>query len=400
MNRIRANLRTVLSHPWAVWTLFAIIVGVYGLLILLEASGDGFDWWSGFWIVVSPVALLIVGRHGCGGISEKPLSFLWPGYRESLRKSSFVSGVRWGVIASLFVFSECWRRLLFYWEIRQISSGSLAAVPPSILEICLRTGAGFLGGIAACLLLTCGSFVRFRGKWLGGVFAAMEIVMPALILGADATKYSYVVWAVLMPLSLIFCVYFWVHLGDRNWVTSGHREIIAERIGRPREIVVQVNSHRDGAQVRSRRRVEKMFLDRMRQANVNALGRSVWAWLYGTFGPILPYWRRIATALLIGVVVQGYTSRLWVGLASWVLGGLMAANIRPGTSSLLLPDGRRQKYNLTIVAAVFGTLLLIASWTVVTALSWILAALIPPISWGTHHWQYAGIRRETLLLSR
>jgi hypothetical protein len=408
MNRIRANLRMALSQPWAVWSLFAIAVGVFGLLVLLEACSD---WFAGLmlsdlWGPAVVLCRLALRWHEPGDITEKPISFLLPGYRETLRRSSFARAVRWGVLVSLWLFSFSWQRQLFYWESCQIWSGLPGGVPadvslpvkPGALEMSLTLAGGFLAWMATCLLWTCGSLIEFRRPWLGTVSRVLGFALPTLLIGTEGIRHPYIVWPILMPLSLVFCVYFWVHLGDRDWVKSGHRALIVGKIEQPRGIVVQVNSQRYVAQMRFRRRVEKLFLDRMRQANVNALGRSVWAWLYCTFGPTLPYWRWITASLLIGVVVQGYVSRLLVELVCLVLGGLVAAGALPAMSSLLLGEGRRQKYHLTVVAAVFTTLVLVTIFTAVMTLSWVFAAVMPPISWGTHHWRYAGIGMSSLWL--
>jgi hypothetical protein len=258
---------------------------------------------------------------------------------------------------------------------------------------------GFLGGMALCQLWTCDSLVQFRRKWLAAAFRGLEITIMPLLMVARVTKHPYVLWPILIPPSVFYCVYFWRLLGDSGSAKSAHRALILQKTEGRKQVVVQVSSHRYVAQMRSRRRVEEWFLGRIRKADLQAVWRPAWGWLYRTFGPILPYWQWIGLPLLVGVVVQGYVSRFLVELSFWAFATLAAANVLPDTSSMLLPEGRRQRYHLTIVAAGVTTLLLITVSVAVVALSWVLAALLPPISWGTHHWQYAGVPIGSLWLT-
>ena len=177
MKRTWANLTVALSQPWVTWVLFGFAVAVYGLLVLKEFYNDGFASYTsgGFFVLVFPFGGLLLGRHGLEDTAAKPFTFLLPGYRESLRKLSFSRAVRWGVAFFLYEFSDCWRDLLLSWDIRQIYSNVSAGLvppgaiptPPTTLGMSLCLVGGLLGGMAVCLLWTCGSLVHFRRKWLG-----------------------------------------------------------------------------------------------------------------------------------------------------------------------------------------------------------------------------------------
>jgi hypothetical protein len=317
-----------------------------------------------------------------------PISLTLPGYRESLRRSSFARAVRWGVAFSLFLFSQTWLHL-------HVFSNWPAGLPkppvagPSVLEISLEMAGGFLAGMAICLLWNSGVLIRFRPRWLVLPFLGLGIAMG--IAGSfSGAKHPFAVWPILIPLSVFLCVYFWVRLGDLGWVKSGQRALILRGIEGPREIA---------AQMRSQPWVEELSQGRTRKGGAEAGRRYVWSWLYRGFGPILRAWRWIAVPLLVVVLVQGYVSRLLVELAFLAFGAFIAFIVLPETSTLLLPEGRRERYRLTIVTAAVATLLLMATATAAVGLSAVLAALLPPIPLGMHPWGYASIRMSSLWLA-
>jgi len=397
---IREKLRIISSREGVRWALFLGAVAVYGLLILAEAHSERFarHRWSMLWIPISIVLGQLAWRlHAPEETMTMPLSFMLPGYRESLRRSGFSRAVRWAVVASLWSFSDSWSRLLLFREVRRIYSDSPAGVTlpenlpaaPSSLEMSLSIVGGFLAGAALCLAWTNGSLVRFRRKWLYVPFVGFCLALMGVLVWSPESQRAFVVWPAVVPVSIFYCVYFWLRLGDRDWVKRGHRATILHGIEGPRQA---------GAQMQSRAWVEELFQSWMRKGDATTFGRHVWAWLYRRFGPILSYWRWIAIPLVVVVLVQGYISRPSLELVFLAFGTLTAASALPGTTSMLLLEGRRQKHQLAIVAAILTTAFLIAVSAVIVALSWLLAVLLPPISWGTHQWQYAGIPIGNLLL--
>lgn len=400
MKRTWANVKAGLFPPWVTWVLFGVAVAVYWLLVLMEARSDRSPrhWWSGFWVLVFPFGGFLLGRHGLEDTAAKPFSFLLPGYRESLRKSSFSRALRWGVGSSLYVFSGVWQRLLLFWDIRQIYSdvpgklippGSIPARPANF-EISLGLVGGFLAGVALCLLWTCDSLVQFRRKWQGAVFMVLGIALIPALVSSGQTKHPFVVWPIFIPLSVFFCVYFWRCLGEPTWVKRGHRALIIHQTGEPTLI-----AHRR----RSRRWVEELFLDRMRKGSISATPRCLWAWLYREFGPILPYWGWIVVPLVASTVVLGYASQLLLELMFLVFGTAVAANVLPVASSMLLPEGRRERYYLTLATAGLTTLMLAVASLGIVVLSWLLASVLPQVPWEGHYLRYVGIGMNSLWLA-
>ena len=405
----RTNLKIFLSRPWVVWVFWGGAVAASVLLILAEACSDQFAGlrWSIGWIPTSfLLGYFVLGRHDQDDIAAKPLSFVLPGYRESLRTLTFSRAVRWGVAFSLWAFSLSWSRLLFFWEIRQIWAHRLADLPPGvslpvkpgIAEMSLGAVGGFLGGMALCFGSTISSLAEFRRSWRGLLFVGLEIAMFPALLWFAWSEHVFLVWPILIPLSIFYIVYFWVRLGDYDWVKRGHRAMIANAIEGPSPIVTHVRYDRLIARRRSERRIERLFLGQMRGTSASSIGRYVWAWLYCTFGLILPYWRWLAIPLLVGVVVLGWTSRSLTEVVLLTVGGLVTADILPDTSNMLWPESRRQRYAVAVIAAAFTTALLMTSSAAIGVSSWLLAAVAPPISWRMHHLQYAGIPVASLWL--
>jgi hypothetical protein len=396
----RMDLKTRLSQPWVIWVLFASFVGIYGVLILAEAYTDRFAW-----LPLAEAAILLLffdtlhlGWRRQDEITAKPLSFVLPGYRESFRRSGLLRAVRWGVVGSLWLFSSAWSRLLWYWRFAQIWSDCPSGIPsdvslslkPSILDIPLSVAGGFFLGMAASLWWTYFLFVRFRSRSLNVLFKVFGLALIVVLAGSKVSQRTFIFWSIFIPMSALYCAYFWVRLGDHDWVKNRHREMIVDEID---------GFRRFAAEWESPAWVEKLFLSRMERGDAGAGGHHIWGCLYRSFGPMLARWRRIAVALLIGLLVQGYMSRALAELVFLIFGVLMAYCVLPVESTMLLPEGRRHTYRLSIVVAAVATMLLLATVVVMIALSWVLAALVPPISWGTYRWQYVGIRIGSLLLA-
>jgi hypothetical protein len=203
-------------------------------------------------------------------------------------------------------------------------------------------------------------------------------------------NHPFVIWPVLIPPSVFFCAYFWRCLGDPAWVKRGHRAIIIGVTERPRQIADQMQS---------RPWVEELFLGRMRKGNTGATPRCLWAWLYREFGPILPYWGWIVVPLAASTVVLGYASQLLLQWMFLIFGTAVAANVLPVASSMLLPEGRRERYYLTLATAGLATLTLAVASLGIVVLSWLLAAVLPQIPWEGHHLRYVEIGMNSIWLA-
>jgi len=389
MNRIRGNLRLALSQPWAAWALFATVIGVYGFLILMEAlgvlSGVTLSWGWAMILMLGGVPAGGGNRHEALGV---PLSFTLPGYRESLRRLSFARAARWGVVFSLFLFSFTWGDLQLFRDWPADLPKPPYAIA-NIREISLNVIGAFLGGMAIGLFWINSALVWFHRRWLTLLFGGIVVVLFRA--ASSATFFHHiVVWVAAVPLSVFFCVYFWRRLGDMEWVKSGHRAILVHKIEDGRSVGVQttVSSW-----------VEDLFWGQMRKAGSTAAARRAWGCLYRVFGPTLSRWKWIVVSLPVGVLVLGYSSRLYVGMAFVLLGMFVADDVWSPSSSMLLPEGRREKYYLTIASGAVATLLLIAVSAGGVVLSWLFAALLPPIPLGAHPLQYAGFGMRSVWLA-
>jgi hypothetical protein len=137
----------------------------------------------------------------------------------------------------------------------------------------------------------------------------------------------------------------------------------------------------------------------MRKGNVPAAARHALGWFYCVFGPTFAQWKWIAASLLVGVLVLGYLNRLFVGMAFLFLGLPLAGEVWQLSSTMLLPEGRREQYYLTIASGAGATLLLVAVSVGAVALSWLFAALLPPIPLGTHPLEYTGLSLRNVWLA-
>ncbi len=410
MNLIRKNLRLDLSRPWMVWALFAGGVAAYWLLVLLEALGVWNmragaltpSWW---WTQV-----LIFGGVSIGGANRHealamPLSFTLPGYRESLRRASFVRAVRWGVLFALFAFSQEWWELQSSWNYPADIEKPSSMMEPGIVEISLSMVGGYLTGMVTCLLWVNSQLLRSRRRW-SVILLTGGIIGVAYVEVFHGDRHPFVIWPIVIPLSILFCGFFWWRLGDREWVKSGHRGTLTHKIGGSwgielRTAVVSCRSQSlRGADTGTAVSWWKdLLLSGMRKGNVRAAARHALGWFYRVFGPTLARWKWIAVSLLVGVLVLGYLNRLFVGMAFLFLGLPIAGEVWQLSSTMLLPEGRREQYYLTLVSGAGATLLLTAVSVGAVALSWLFAALLPPIPLGTHPLEYTGFSLKNVWLA-
>ncbi|MCX5643551.1 MAG: hypothetical protein NTZ17_02525 [Phycisphaerae bacterium] len=95
----------------------------------------------------------------------------------------------------------------------------------------------------------------------------------------------------------------------------------------------------------------------------------------------------------------GYLNRLLVGMAFVFLGLHLVGNVWLVSSTMLLLEGRREKYYFTIASGAVATLLLMVASAGVVVLSWVFAALLPPVSLGMIHRQYTGFSMKNVWLA-
>ena len=398
----RGSLRLDLSQPWMVWVLLTGGVAVYWLLILLEALGllrhrffpMPLSWWWAQMLLFGGISMSGTGRHEALAM---PLSFTLPGYRESLRAASFVRAVRWGVLFALFVFSQEWWELQSSWNYPADMEKPSSMMEPGIVEISLSTVGGYLTGMVTCLLWVNSQLLWYRRRWLV-ILLTGGIISVAYVGVFRGDRYPFVIWPIVIPLSILLCGFFWWRVGDMEWVKSGHRGTLAHKIGGPggielRTAVVSCTTKVSwGSDTETALSWWKdLFLSGMRKGSVPAGARHALGWFYRVFGPTLARWKWIAVSLLVGVLVLGYLNRLFVGMAFLFLGLPLAGEVWQLSSTMLLPEGRREQYYLTIASGAGATLLLVAVSAGAVVLSWFFAALLPPIPLGTHPLEYTGL---------
>ncbi len=374
MKRTWANLKVALSQPWAIWTLFACAVGVYGILFVWQTLA-GWNGGGGIWVASWLWANLLLNGvilMGAGGRASHDDTVLFhaPGVSGVPARSSLGRAVRVGVAFSLVLFSNAWHRMYLRADWPPGMPQPSLAVGAAIPELSLTVVGAFLAGMAICLLWIGGGVIMCWRTWLAVLFLGMGIAIGH-VAWSPASRHAFTIWPVLIPLSLLLCAYLWRRLGDREWVKSGHRAIILYRIkvARGAEVRTAVSSW-----------VEEFFLSRMRKGGSMAPARQLWGWLYRGFGPILSRWKWIVGSLLVGALVLGYLNRFFASMAFVLLGMYMTGSVWLASSTMPLPEGRREKCYLTIASGALATLLLMGVSAGVVLLSWVLAALATGLS--------------------
>jgi hypothetical protein len=325
------------------------------------------DWW---WIaaplaaiffgwLVGPItgtlAALALSCAGLGlravitwsGVEDKPLSFLLPGYRESVRALYFPTAVLIGLGTALFLLA-----------LTCPDEAPLCPPGSSWSELSLNLLTGFLIGIALTLV--------WETTCLTMVFPLGALVV--LVEGV-AGRSVFVRWGVLLPVSFIVCIRFWFRLGDMRRIGS-NRRLVFQPVVWP----LAAEETEPGALSRE----EVFFLRRMGQYQAFSLGRTCWGGLYQGLAP----WLCGATGLIAFVVLSLLAARMlgtwWLILFGLIMTWDVDLPLLPHPAPWL-PAGRKERCVATGVTAAAVFLLCVAYGLLVIVSSRFLWLLISAV---------------------
>lgn len=289
-------------------------------------------------------------------IAGKPFSFCLPGYRESLRKSTFVTALSSGIGLGL----------VWYWM------NVFDEETSTPMEVVLDLTSAFSVSTAFLLCISVDfRFVLSRLAW--NLLMLLSIPLFMIAVGTFVALMAYPALGV--PAGLAVCAFVWIRLGDMTCVRRGHRMIVQDALDRQAQTGVTRTASPS---------VEGLFLRLAKSARGSMTAPHLWGGLYRTFGLILSYWKWLLVSIVGATLVLGYTgeSNAFVAL------GLVALAVRlPIFSGMLLPESRREKPRLAIAVAVVTTVWLMVMASLVVALSWCLVGYMPH-AFGT---DYAGL---------
>lgn len=347
----------------ALWRWFsASAVGfVPALLAGFIMMGIGVPIWiCVFVLVTAPLAPWTVssGREA-KEIAGEPFTFCLPGYRESLRKSSFVRALYSGLAFAPF-------GLLLSW----LESPRDAGLTATAVVGCVLSAFCLGAAVSLCIDVDF-RFVLSRRMWS----LLLLLSIPLFLLGGIVFPAALAYPALGISSGLAIYIFMWIRLGDMKCVKRGHRMIIEDALERK----AQAGVTRTAAPW-----VEGLFVGPANGVRCMMGSSYLWGGLYRTFGLILSYWRWILASIVAAALMLGYTGEC----NAFVALGVVASVVRlPIFSGMLLPEGRREKQRLAVIVAVVTTALLMVAMSLVVVLSWFLVAFMPH-AFGT---DYTGI---------
>lgn len=340
--------------------------------------------WMVYWAVAAKLSLILLSlcvfivislsgqMSGLqSGIFAKPVSFCLPGYRRNLRTIIFVDALLYALFLPLF----------FYLLNLSVFEES------GLLERCL-VASGFV--IAAMAFALSGGlrFFLSRIAWALLVLLTFPLCILGYIALVTASEHPLLVWFVVIPVCVVYCVFVWRGLGDIERVKRAHRRLVLDADE-------QYTQAGGGKTVLPE--VEALFLSRMKRYGYTHAGRYIWGGLYRAFGPILSYWRWIFVSLLGSVLVLGYAGNVVQELIFVALGSIAFIIHLPVTSDILLPEGRRERYYSAVASACAAMVVATAAAVAAAGLSTVFVLFMPEIArYGLH---YTGIRLETVYLA-
>jgi hypothetical protein len=353
-----------LPGPWRkiVWGLLACLLSI---VVGVPLRQFAFLIW--LWVT----AATFTAERWRKGVAGKPFSFCLPGYRESLRKSSFLLALGLGLLAAPL-------GLIFRWQ------ETLGHEGPTATGVYLHLAGGFLVGVAASLCQNVDiRFIVSRIVW--AFFLLLSI--PFFIVGVIAVPLGFLFPAFGIPVSLAVCAFMWIGLGDARRIRRGHRMIVEDGLdSRIQAGVTKTVSPRVA-------RLFQRLIERRRQFDD---WHYVWGSLYRTFGLAFSYWVWIMASVVGSALVLGYAGA-WFAAVAFAASGLLAVGVHlpVGFDGLLLPAGRRERYHETLAVAVASSLLLIGFAGAVAVCSRVFSLFL---SAGQDS-AYVGIRAGTIYLS-
>jgi hypothetical protein len=121
----------------------------------------------------------------------------------------------------------------------------------------------------------------------------------------------------------------------------------------------------------------------MRKTGFGNFSKSLWGLLYETLGPALVRWRTVALVLCLTVLVCGSWEPVAFDLLLTGAGILFLEVELPVWSSMLTTTGRRQRFCAVLFSALATTIFAVIIAHIASALSAVLALLIPDfVIWG------------------
>ena len=175
------------------------------------------------------------------------------------------------------------------------------------------------------------------------------------------------------------------------WVWFGSRAVSRRHCAKPwlgffdafnRDKVARYSKTRseklDKAMSKASPWVEEMFIKLMRGSSGST--RTVWACVYGLFGPILSLWKRWIPFVGIIAFAVGY-----MGKAAWFMFVLIPVmplmGVRlPVYSTMMIAGSRRERFIATLVNSLALAVLMCGLITAIAGLLAVLAPIVPPIT--------------------
>ncbi len=368
MSIVLTNWKAAVSQWLCAWLWEIVFILALGLLMMVVGAPP----WVLIFLWTYPFGrMAYASMRAPKDAAGKPFSFCLPGYRESLRRPSFLAALYEGLgFAPL--------GLVFSWLLPSRHEG------PTAMGICLYVINGFLVG--AAFLLCIGIDLRFIFSRL--TLGFVQLLSIPLFFVAVIVSPVFIGFAALgIPVAITVCVFVWVRLGDMSGVKRGHRMILEDALERRAQM---------GIKKTVSPWVEKLF--RWLIADRRRLGaaRYVWGSLYRTFGLAFSYWMWISVSVVVSALVLGYAAE-WFGKGAFMALGLVALRVHlPVTfDGVRLPVAPREKYYATLAVAIATSLLLVGVAGVVTACTWIFSLCLL----GLAGLAYAGVDPASIVLA-
>ncbi len=314
-----------------------------------------YPWFFAVWVLLPMSGVLHAVLSHERETTAKPLSFCLPGYRQSLRGWILLGALPWGLLLAYLEAPMLWNAAYFR-----------RGVSPQVLDICVRFGSAFIVGSATCMAVRGSRLVLSRLQWGLLALASFPLGIVAVVMWISIDTHVTAFRAVAGVVGVVVFVFFWVRLGNMQYVARGHRSIMQDAMEKRSQTDVKTTVPEW---------TDNLFLTRAERHRPLGIGRYTWASLYRAFGPILSYWKWTLAASLVLSAVLAAPSDKGVEIGFLCLGLLAAMVELPATSRLLLPGGRRERFGATVITAVVTFLFLVAMAIGMVGLSQIIAVV-------------------------
>lgn len=379
MKTVIANLKLYLPNRYF-WT-----VHVYSLVIFFIILGAISTHKNDEQIITGVFINLPIFLGFLAGLMQidifnKPVSFCLPGHRQVVKQViliiTVIASLILAYIAAVFIFGNRW------------SSMVIPLFFVNIIFFLLGAWLTFFTRNALILI------------WFI-IFGPSFYIRPYEILGGLIIQHP----IVFISIGMLCCILIWLSLN----ISDIHRKFCAvpqmpigglwnrEKLEKYQQF--KLASKKGKIKVEIKPSVERYFLNKMNSYKYFNMGRYIWGNLYKTFGPLISNFHPLSVLIIFAMLFAFCYSRQTSSFALFMYVLMLSALIQlPVHSTLLISDGRKEKFYSALGLSISYTLFILLISTIMIILTNVAEPFMPDYDYSGHTYSFHAISYTANLL--